>query len=304
MGEKEEWKQDLIENDSNDKSTNNDVVEKCADDQTHDVNHDAENSSTEDKRFVSRDVVEENHEASGSVDAEENLCPINIAQPSHVTNENTSCPIEIPEPSHVTNENTSYPINIPEQSHVTNEDTGCPIDIAELIPDLENYDPNILDILPANVRKLAASHVQRLKLAAKSSISQEEKKEDSCYFKKSATQDKASTSMHKFLTDNSSNSVDDNNKEEKEKCPKCSNLISPFDLPEHLDYHFAKELMQNESKSGSFSKSSSSVSGASGKGLNGRKSLPEKRKRSLDHEGSGKNGKRQHKDIKLFFQKS
>jgi len=134
---------------------------------------------------------------------------------------------------------------------------------------------------------LAANHVQRLKLAAKS---KEEKKEDP---------PQQSSSMHKFLTETSSNKVDDY-KEEKEKCPKCSSLISPFDLPEHLDYHFAKELMQNESKLGSSSRSTSSLS----KGVTGRKSLPEKRKRSIDQEGVGKNGKRQHKDIKSFFQKS
>ena len=101
-------------------------------------------------------------------DTTEDICPIETTELSHVTNDDTSCPIERMEPSHVSNNDTFCPIERVEPSQMTNDDTSCPIDIAELIPDLENYDPNILDILPANVRKLAANHVQRLKLAAKS----------------------------------------------------------------------------------------------------------------------------------------
>ncbi|XP_040583703.1 DNA polymerase eta [Lepeophtheirus salmonis] len=35
------------------------------------------------------------------------------------------------------------------------------------------------------------------------------------------------------------------NDTEKETCPKCGITISPFDLPEHLDFHVAKELQKN-----------------------------------------------------------
>merc|ERR1711879_464941 len=35
--------------------------------------------------------------------------------------------------------------------------------------------------------------------------------------------------------------------EDGEPCEKCGKVISPFDLPEHLDYHVAKELQSQMS---------------------------------------------------------
>lgn len=72
----------------------------------------------------------------------------------------------------------------------------------ELVPNLEQYDPSILDLLPPRLRSAVEKRIQSLKAE---NISPEKEKV-------------------------------------VEPCPKCDKLISPFDLPEHLDYHMALDL--------------------------------------------------------------
>merc|ERR1712203_841567 len=48
-------------------------------------------------------------------------------------------------------------------------------------------------------------------------------------------------SIEQTNKENSSN-MSDNTSEDTTKCPKCIMQISPFDLPEHLDMHLAKEI--------------------------------------------------------------
>ena len=38
----------------------------------------------------------------------------------------------------------------------------------------------------------------------------------------------------------------DESSTDTETCKKCGKQVSPFDMPEHLDFHFAKELQENE----------------------------------------------------------
>ena len=85
--------------------------------------------------------------------------------------------------------------------------------IRELIPSLEAYDESLLECLPATLRRKAIERVDRLKEEneGKSQIEAERSK-----------------------------SIDN------EECSKCGQMISPFEMPEHLDYHLAKDLQKEE----------------------------------------------------------
>ncbi|TRY62599.1 hypothetical protein TCAL_10989 [Tigriopus californicus] len=72
----------------------------------------------------------------------------------------------------------------------------------ELVPDLDQYDPSILTLLPPRLRAAIEKRVQSLKVE---DLSREKEKA-------------------------------------MEACSKCDKLISPFDMPEHLDYHVALDL--------------------------------------------------------------
>jgi DNA polymerase eta len=73
-------------------------------------------------------------------------------------------------------------------------------------------------------------------------------------------------------------------------CSKCSSRVSPFDLPEHLDYHFAQELEQQQEEAG-----------------RGVKTIilppPGKRKRPLEAREDSAKRKRNSVDISSFFTK-
>merc|ERR1712179_518554 len=137
---------------------------------------------------------------------------------------------------------------------VTNDvkDDIC-IDIAELIPSLSSYSPSLLSLLPLKLRQAAKDRVRLLK-----------EKED----------EGSGGSLSKYLTKGGGDVV---NSEDLVPCGECSKMVSPFSLPEHLDYHYARSLARDCNEVG-------------------------KRKREGDRFEDVRNKKR-HSDISQFFSK-
>merc|ERR1712183_383980 len=84
------------------------------------------------------------------------------------------------------------------------------------------FDASILEFLPPRIRAKVEERVKMLRVESSS--------EEEIYVVAGCSRE------------NSDQVVGD-------PCEKCGKVISPFDLPEHLDYHVAKEL-QSEMSSG------------------------------------------------------
>jgi len=151
------------------------------------------------------------------------------------------------------------------------------LDIAELIPNLENFDPEILNILPSKYRALAKERVEMLKKQPKKSSNEK-------------------FSIKGFLVDRTTTSSGPDDC--TEVCEKCSKLVSAFEMPEHLDYHFAKELHQELKDSGQLSASPSPRASA-----HPHKSGAKSEKRKRVKSSAGSSSKKQQKDISAFFKK-
>merc|ERR1712060_428362 len=78
--------------------------------------------------------------------------------------------------------------------------------------------------------------------------------------------------------------------EERAECPKCNLRISPFDLPEHLDMHFAKEMHNELRNNIDLSKKED-------------KRNVENKKRKLSQPDSNARDSKKQTDIKNFFVK-
>jgi len=180
-------------------------------------------------------------------------------------------------------------------------------DIAELIPSLEAYDESILELLPLNLRSKAKERVKQLR-----------SKPSATGISRFLVKDRGSTHNEKknmlAMVDNKENSVvndlqstnqaelstNENNdpKEQAEfiSCDQCSKRVSPFELPEHLDFHYALSL--NQEISGNNDRRNSLAGDVGGKSQS---ASGQKRKRK---DGSDKaDNKKQSKDISVFFNK-
>merc|ERR1719233_149029 len=127
------------------------------------------------------------------------------------------------------------------------------IDIAELIPSLSSYSPSLLSLLPLKLRQAAKDRVRLLREMENEGIG---------------------GGLAKYLT-KGGGYVD--NSEDLVPCKECSKMVSPFSLPEHLDYHYARSLAKDCNEVG-------------------------KRKREGDRIEDSRN-KRRHSDISQFFRK-
>ena len=90
---------------------------------------------------------------------------------------------------------------------------------SDLVPTLEEFDASILEFLPPKIRARVEERVKMLR--AESSDGERSRM--------------------------SGTSRGNPGQEDGEPCEKCGKVISPFDLPEHLDYHVAKELQSQMS---------------------------------------------------------
>lgn len=157
----------------------------------------------------------------------------------------------------------------------------------DLVPNLKDYDPSILEYLPLKLRKKVESRVKELKESTKTPQG------------KSSPFALASGQVKKPPEQESP-------PPEKQPCEKCHKLISPFDLPEHLDFHVAQELQSQISrdlppiqvrtvvmpgKGASSLASSGSTSGGSG------------HKRKKDSKVDNPVSSKKQKGIKSFFEK-
>merc|ERR1719203_272119 len=157
-------------------------------------------------------------------------------------NENTSkCLDNISPEELITQKDTS---NIKEkQSRRTSNDATetSSIDIKELIPSLENYDPSLLQLLPPALRDKARDRVKDL---------QNQQKRDKG-IAKFFDGNRQGAKVLTQVCENSNSPASSENKYpnvdlELVSCEKCANLISPFELPEHLNYHFAMEIQSTQ----------------------------------------------------------
>jgi len=117
------------------------------------------------------------------------------------------------------------------------------VDIAELIPSLQSFSPTLLSILPVGLQAAAKKRVKEL-----------QEKE---------------TGLGKFFQKSQSEVA----KEELVSCSVCNRQVSPFTLPEHLDWHYAQSV----------AKESSSYGGVKRKSVDGLSSAaPKNKRKSLD----------------------
>ena len=89
---------------------------------------------------------------------------------------------------------------------------------SDLVPTLEEFDASILELLPLKIRVKVEERVKMLR---------------------AESGEGESTAA--------AGSSRGNSDQDGDPCEKCGKVISPFDLPEHLDYHVAKELQSEMS---------------------------------------------------------
>jgi len=92
---------------------------------------------------------------------------------------------------------------------------------SDLVPTLEEFDASILEFLPPKIRAKVEERVKMLR-------------EESSEGESSAVAAGSSRGNSEQVVGG-------------DPCEKCGKVISPFDLPEHLDYHVAKELQSEMS---------------------------------------------------------
>ena len=103
--------------------------------------------------------------------------------------------------------------------------SGCSkeeVSVEDLVPDLESFDESILEILPPKMKDKVQKRLTELRNEAGVSVSE------------------ATTRLEdeKVITER------ENEASEMVKCDKCPKMVSPFDLPEHLDFHLAQDLQK------------------------------------------------------------
>ncbi len=133
------------------------------------------------------------------------------------------------------------------------------VNIEELIPSLEEFDHSVLDLLPAKVKEKALKRIKELEqLGGKDGALPDGATGPSREVNTSPQNDHGevvASTDDKILVENCLTNCDESAMAVKEEkvmsspervtCERCSRLISPFELPEHLDYHLARDL-QNE----------------------------------------------------------
>ena len=128
------------------------------------------------------------------------------------------------------------------------DDESGLVSVEELIPSLEHYDPSLLDLLPQKLRLKAKERVRQLEeSSSKGNISRYLVKQPSkaAVFSSTACDNSSDGLNSKPVTVGEETSKTSENVE-KVKCDQCEKLVSPFEMPEHLDFHFAASLEASE----------------------------------------------------------
>ena len=116
-------------------------------------------------------------------------------------------------------------------SVVENSDVDPDKQAEELVPSLENYDPSILEFLPTKLKRKVEARVRSLREETHRTLVTDS--------------DMGSEST----CDADVSFVGQSDNDDREPCDKCGKPVSPFDLPEHLDFHFAQEMQSELGKS-------------------------------------------------------
>ena len=136
------------------------------------------------------------------------------------------------------------------------EEDADGISVEELIPSLDQFDPSILPLLPLPLRARAK---ERLRLLQEQQVKIKKGGISKFLVKKPNPVEEENTDVEtngdidvlhditlegncdEGLIPRGENVVSD---EDMVQCEQCAKKISPFDLPEHLDFHFASSLVE------------------------------------------------------------
>jgi hypothetical protein len=140
----------------------------------------------------------------------------------------------------------------------------------ELVPGLDDFDPSILELLPAKLRKEVEARVQLLK----TSTTAEKRKTNAAVQQEELLELRGNP--------DTSNEC---------RCEKCGETVSPFEMPEHMDFHLAKEL-QAEMRQQPMAVRTVFVNSAASK-----------RKNSKSEAGNSEQPSKKQKNIMSFFGK-
>ena len=94
----------------------------------------------------------------------------------------------------------------------------------ELVPRLDEFDASILELLPTKLRKQVEARLQLLKSSA-TPVAVEKRKPNTELQREELLELSGMPDISEQCT-----------------CEKCGEKISPFEIPEHMDFHVAQEL--------------------------------------------------------------
>jgi len=136
-----------------------------------------------------------------------------------------------------------------------NKEESEEVSVEELIPSLEHYDPSLLDLFPPKLRLKARERVKKLEESlSKGNISKYLVKQpskapsvqNSCAPPSTVCDNNQSDSQNSKSVALVGGTLDNGEEAEMVNCDQCGKLVSPFELPEHLDFHFAASLEASE----------------------------------------------------------
>ena len=218
---------------------------------TNHVNQDSPVSSKSVKSFFkskaqtyTEPILDKDHDLKLENEDRENVKKVISAQNdiNKITAAEDSTHPDLPQPSGAVPKDNAADDNT--------EENIC-VDIAELIPSLASFSPSLLSLLPPKLRQAAKDRVREL---------QEREKPGS---------------LSRYLSKGDGGIVG-----EMVQCSTCRRMVSPFSLPEHMDYHYAQALARE----------------TGGVGREGGK-------RKREEEKEGEKNKKRTSDISKFFSK-
>ncbi len=177
------------------------------------------------------------------------------------------------------------------------------VSVEELVPDLDSFDPSILELLPAKLRARAAKRVEELRsnraakrveeLRSNRAAGEGTSRDNLVQVEKEDEKENAGETVSKQLP-----SIEEG-AQELVTCEKCGKSVSPFELPEHLDFHMARELQRELSRQ----EAAASAPLVQQKTLASATGGKRKGKEASAVEANKKSKKTTHRDIASFFNK-
>ena len=165
------------------------------------------------------------------------------------------------------------------------------VSVEELVPDLDSFDPSILELLPAKLRARAAKRVEELR--SNRAAGEGTSRDNLVQVEKEDEKENAGETVSKQLPSMEEGA------QELVSCEKCGKSVSPFELPEHLDFHMARELQRELSRQ----EAAASAPLVQQKTLDSAAGGKRKGKEASAVEANKKSKKTTHRDIASFFNK-